>query len=102
MSTHSWQLWVGKDLPHLRGHAADGGDIVASVEEVGSVRLQLELTQPVVNGFCILGRGRDTEQSMTGGCRSWKNLTAPGKMTGSPWERPTCVLKTQFPVSLVQ
>lgn len=61
---HCWQLWEGRDLPHLRGHAADGGDIISSVEEVDSVRLQLELTQPVVNGFCILGRGQDTEQPM--------------------------------------
>lgn len=49
---------VGKDLPYLWGHAADGGDIIAGAEEVGSVRLQLELTQPVVNGFCILRRGQ--------------------------------------------
>lgn len=28
---------VGKDLPYLRGHAADGGDIVAGVEKVGGV-----------------------------------------------------------------
>lgn len=54
----------GKDLPYLWGHAANGGDIIASIEEVGGVRLQLEFSQPVVNGFCVLGRGRGKEQPM--------------------------------------
>lgn len=65
---------VGKDLPYLGGHAADGGDVIASVEKVGSVRLQLELTQPVVNGFCILGRGQGKEQPVMGAAgarRTW-------------------------------
>ena len=61
---------VGKDLPYLWGHAADGGDVVAGIEEVGGVRLQLELTQPVVNGFCVLGRGQGKEQPVTVAARA--------------------------------
>lgn len=63
-----------KDHPYLRGHAADGGDIVAGIEEVGSVRLQLELAQPVVNCFCVLGSGQGKEQPVTGAAgagRTW-------------------------------
>lgn len=55
-----------KDRPYLRGHAADGGDVVAGIEEVGGVRLQLELAQPVVNRFCVLGRGKGKEQPVMG------------------------------------
>lgn len=62
---------VEKDLPYLWGHAADGGDVITSVEEVGSVGLQLELTQPVINGFCILERGQHKGQSVTGAARTW-------------------------------
>lgn len=46
---------------YLGCHAADGWHVVASLQEVGSVALQLEFTQPVVNGLSILwdpqGRG---------------------------------------------
>lgn len=43
--------------PHLRRHPADGGDVVAGVDEVGSVELQLELAEPLVHGLRALGRG---------------------------------------------
>lgn len=44
-------------LPYLWSHATDGWHIITCVQEVGSVALQLEFTQPVVNGFSILSRG---------------------------------------------
>lgn len=39
---------------YLRRHAADGWHVVASLQKVGSVAFQLELTQPVINGLSIL------------------------------------------------
>lgn len=42
--------------PHLRRHPADGGDVVASVDEVGRVELQLELAEPLVHGLRALRR----------------------------------------------
>lgn len=39
---------------HLRGHPADGWYIISSVQEVSGVLFELELTQPLIDGFCIL------------------------------------------------
>lgn len=45
---------------YLRRHTADGWHVVASLQEVGGVAFQLELTQPVMNGLRILWRaGRE-------------------------------------------
>lgn len=42
---------------HLGRHAADGWHVVAGLQEVGGIALQLELTEPVVNGLGILRLG---------------------------------------------
>lgn len=39
---------------HLRSHPADGWNIITSTDEVPSILLQLELTQPLIDGLCIL------------------------------------------------
>lgn len=39
---------------HLRGHPADSGNIISRVDEVGRVLLQLELTQPLIDGLTVL------------------------------------------------
>lgn len=44
----------GPVLTHLRSHPADGWNIITSIDEVGSVLLQLELTQPLIDGLGIL------------------------------------------------
>lgn len=43
-------------LLYLWSHAADSWHVVASIQEVCCVTLQLEFTQPIVNSFSILGR----------------------------------------------
>ena len=43
--------------PHLRRHSADGGDVVAGVDEVRRVELQLELAEPLVHGLRALEEG---------------------------------------------
>lgn len=42
---------------YLWCHAADGWHVVAGLQKVGGVALQLEFTQPVMNGLSILRRG---------------------------------------------
>lgn len=41
-------------LAHLRSHPADGRYVVSRSDEIGSVLLQLELTQPLVDSFRVL------------------------------------------------
>lgn len=45
---------ITETLPDLRGHPADGGYVISRSDEVGSVLLQLELTQPLVYSFRVL------------------------------------------------
>lgn len=42
---------------YLGCHATDGGHVVAGLQEVGGVALQLELAQPVIDGLRVLGWG---------------------------------------------
>lgn len=54
-STEVVQFFFNKGAKgHLRGHPADGRYIISSVQEVSGVLLELELTQPLIDGFCIL------------------------------------------------
>lgn len=48
---------------HLGSHSADGGHVIASADEVGCVMLQLELTQPLVDGLGVLTRERDISEA---------------------------------------
>lgn len=41
--------------PHLRRHPADGWNVIASVDEVRGIKLQLELTQPLIDRLGALG-----------------------------------------------
>lgn len=52
--------------PHLRRHPADGGDVVAGVDEVGRVELQLELAEPLVHGLRALGRQGQMDRGSSG------------------------------------
>lgn len=52
--------------PHLGRHPADGGDVVAGVDEVGCVELQLELAEPLVHGLRALGREGHTDRGSSG------------------------------------
>lgn len=41
----------GVSLPYLRGHSANGGQVIPSAQEVWSVDLQLKVAQPLDNGL---------------------------------------------------
>lgn len=47
-------LIITQKHTHLRGHPTNGGYIISCVDEVGCVLLQLELTQPLVDGLRVL------------------------------------------------
>lgn len=41
----------GFRVPYLRGHSANGGQVIPSAQEVWSVDLQLKVAQPLDNGL---------------------------------------------------
>lgn len=73
-------LWV----PHLRSHAADGGQVIASADEVGGVELQLERGEPLAHG---LGALEDTRQPL----QARPPAVHPGHWAGSSSARPLAV-----------
>lgn len=48
----------GWSLPYLRGHSANGGQVIPSTQEVWSVDLQLKVAQPLDNGLWALRERR--------------------------------------------
>lgn len=46
-----WGSGSGFTLPYLRGHSANGGQVIPSTQEVWSVDLQLKVAQPLDNGL---------------------------------------------------
>ena len=44
-------LGVRGQMPYLRGHSANGGQVIARGQEVWSVDLQLKVAQPLDNGL---------------------------------------------------
>ena len=75
---------------YLGSHPADGGNVVARVDEVPRVLLQLELPQPQVDRLRILGeRETDTQVESKTGRRTyrwtddrWKGRRADGQTDG--------------------
>lgn len=55
----SW--WAAFRAAHLRGHAADGGQVVASADEIGGIELQLERGKPLADS---LGALEDTRHPL--------------------------------------
>ena len=68
---------------YLGSHPADGGNVVARVDEVPRVLLQLELPQPQVDRLRILGeRETDTQvESKTGRKYRWTDDRWKGRQT---------------------
>lgn len=48
------QVWCDVRAAHLRGHPADCGHVVSGAHEAGGVLLQLEVTEPLEDGLCVL------------------------------------------------